>query len=106
MDGCRNDHDELPLVDPAMKLPTFQLKDMPCLSLVLLSLEFIIQLIESTCPSLLLPNLDPILCNCFEGINEIHVILEAIIFEECPPLREITYHLQRVWREVNVELDI
>ena len=39
LDECRYDHDDLPLVDPSMNLPPFQLQDMPCLSLVLMSVE-------------------------------------------------------------------
>ena len=63
LDGCRYDHDELPLVYPDKNLPPCQLQDLTCLRLVLLSLEFIIVKIESACPSLLLPKPYPILCN-------------------------------------------
>ena len=65
LDGRENDHDDLPLVDPPMNLPPCQLQDLPCLSLVLIHLEFIIRLIESACTILLLTNLDPLLCNFF-----------------------------------------
>ena len=65
LDGYRDDHDDLPLVDPSMKLPPCQLQELNCLSLVLLCLEFIIRLIESTRTSLLLTNLDPLLCKNF-----------------------------------------
>ena len=58
LDGCINDNDELLLVFLAMNLSPCQLQELPCLSLVLLCLEFIIGLIESACPSLLLPNPD------------------------------------------------
>ena len=43
--GCRYDNDELTLVYMSMNLPPCQLQDIPCLSLVLLRLEFIIRLI-------------------------------------------------------------
>ena len=61
LDCCRYDHDDLPMVDPSMNLPPCQLQELPCLSLVLICLEFIICLIESACTSLLLTNLDPLL---------------------------------------------
>ena len=62
LDCCRDDRDDIPLGDPAMNLPPRHLQDLPCLSLVLICLEFIIKLIESACLSLLLPNIDPHLC--------------------------------------------
>ena len=55
--GCRDDHDELPLGYPSMNLPPCQIQELPCLSLVLLCLEFIIGLIESACPSPSFPTL-------------------------------------------------
>ena len=61
LDGSRDDHDDMPLVDPDMNLPPCHLCDLPYLSLVLIRLEFIIGLIESACTSLLLANLDPLL---------------------------------------------
>ena len=61
LDVCRDDHDAMPLVDPSTKLPPCQLQELPCLSLVLLRLEFIIRLIESACTSLLLAKLDPLI---------------------------------------------
>ena len=82
LDGCRDARDELPLVDTFMNLSIFQLQDLPCLSLVLLHLEFIICLIESACTSLLLANLDPLFCKKYESISDIHMRLEAIICEE------------------------
>ena len=84
--GSRDDHYELPLGYPSMNLPACQIQELPCLSLVLLSLEFIIGLIESACPSLLIPNPDPLLCKKNEVFSDIDVILESIIFEEGPPL--------------------
>ena len=63
LDGCRNDHDDLPLVYPSMKIPPCQLQELPCLSLFLLLLEFIRGLIESGCTSLLLYNPDLLLYN-------------------------------------------
>ena len=75
LDGCRYDNDDLSLVDPSMNLPPLQLQEMPCFSLVLLHLEFIIRLIESACTSLLLTNRDPLLCKFFEGIGDINAIL-------------------------------
>ena len=62
LDGCRYDNDYLQLGYMTMKLLTRHLQDLPCLILVLLRLEFIIRLIEGACPSLFLPNLDPLLC--------------------------------------------
>ena len=103
--GFRDDHDELPRVYPFMNLPPCQIQELPCLRLVLLRLEFIIGLIESACPSLLLPNPDPLLCNFFEAFSDIDVRLESIICEEGPPLWEVTNNLQRIWRKRVVELD-
>ena len=99
LDGCRDDHDELPLVDRFMNLPPCQLQELPCLRLVLLHLEFIIRLIESACTSLLLTNLDPLLCKIFDGISDIHVRLEAIVCEERQLLWEITNNLKRILRD-------
>ena len=79
--GCRDNHDELPLVDPAMNLPLCQLQELTCLNLFLLRLEVVIRLIETACTSLLLPNLGPLLYKMFEGISDINVILESIICE-------------------------
>ena len=45
LDDCRYDHDELTLVDTPMNLLLYQLHELPCLSLVLIHLEFIINLI-------------------------------------------------------------
>ena len=81
LDGCRDDHDDLTLVYLAMNLPPCQLQELPCLSLVLPILEFIIGLIESACTSLLLPNPDPLLCKFFEAFSDIDVRLEFIICE-------------------------
>ena len=65
-----------------MNLPPCQLQELPCLIFVLIYLEFIIHLIESAFTSLLLTNLDPLLCKIIKGISDIHVRLEAIICEE------------------------
>ena len=62
LDVCIDDHDELPLVDPSVNLPSCQLQELTCLSLVLLCLEFIILLIGNARNSLLLTNFDPLLC--------------------------------------------
>ena len=61
LDGCRYNIDELPLVDLATNLLWLNIQDLPYLILVLILLEFIIHLIESTCPSLFFPILDPLL---------------------------------------------
>ena len=105
LDGCRYDHDELPLDYTAMKLPPCQLQELSCLSLVLLRLEFTIHLIESACPSLLVPNPDTLLRNCFEAFSDIEMRLEAIICEEGPPLWKFTNILQIIWRDRDVDLD-
>ena len=104
LDGYRDEHNDLPLVYPSMNLPSCQLQELPCMSLVLLHLEFIIGLIESACISLLLPNPDPLLCKIFEAFSEIYVRLESIICEEGPPLWEFTNHLQRIWSNIGVEI--
>ena len=105
MDGCRDDHEDTPLVYPSKNIPLCQLQELPCLSLVLLRLEFIIGLIESDCPSLLLPNPDLLLCIFFEAFSEIGTIIEYNICEEGPPLWEATNNLQIIWRNRDVELD-
>ena len=102
----RDDHDELPLVDPSMNLPLCQLQELNCLDLVLLYLEFIMHLIESACTILLLTNLNYVLYNFFEGISDIQMRLLSIICEELPPLWEITNHLKIIWRDRGGELDI
>ena len=60
-DACKDDHDELPLVDLSMNLFPCQIQEMPCLSLGILRLEFITRLVESACTTLLLPNLGSLL---------------------------------------------
>ena len=74
-DGCINYHDELPMVYHSINIPPWKLQELPCLSLVLICLEFIIGLIESAFPSLLLPKSDPLLRNFFEAFSEISVRL-------------------------------
>ena len=106
LDGCRENHDELPIVYLEIRLIPYYLWKLPCHLFVLLCLEFFICLIEISCPSLFLPNLDPIPCRNFEAFSKIHVILEAVICKELPPLREITYHLQRNLRDGDGDLGI
>ena len=67
-----------------MNLLLCQLQKLPCLSLVLICLEFIIGLIESAYLSLLIPNPDLLLRKFSEAYSEIDVILEAIICDEGP----------------------
>ena len=64
-----------------MNLLSFQLQKLPCLSIVLLCLEFTIRMIESACTSLHLTNLDPLLCKKIEVSSDIHVRLEVVICE-------------------------
>ena len=104
LDDFIDGHDDLSLVYPDMDLPPYQLQELHCSRIVLIRLEFIICLIESTCPSLLLPNLDPVIRNFFEALSDIGVILERIISEEGPPLWEVINHLQIIWRYISVEL--
>ena len=78
---CRDDHDDMPLVDLSMNLPPGQIQELPCLSLVLLPMEFIIRLIESACTSFIRTKLY-LLLNKHEGISDMHVRLESIICEE------------------------
>ena len=61
LDVCRDDYDDLPLIDSSMNLTLCQILDLHCLCLVLLHLEFIVRLIESACTSFLLTNLDSLL---------------------------------------------
>ena len=104
LDGCIDYHNNMTLGDPATTLPLLHLQDLPCLSLVLNILECIIHLIESAYTSLILPNLDRLICNNLEALSEIDVRLEAIIGEECPQLIKITYHMQIIWRDRYGEL--
>ena len=103
--GCIYGHDELPLVYLTMNLPPFQLQDLPCLSLVLICLEFIIDLIESACTSLLFPNPDPLPRRFFQAFSYIYVRLESIICKEGPQLWQVMNHMQIIWRNIYVELD-
>ena len=75
LDDCRENHDELPLVDPYTHLPPCHIQVPPCYKLALILLEGIIQLIGSAFLSLLLPKLSHILCKNFEAFSEIHVRL-------------------------------
>ena len=59
--GCNDDHNGLPLVVLSINFPLWNLHDMLCL----LCLLFIIRFIESACPSLLLPKLDPLVFKNF-----------------------------------------
>ena len=102
LDGCRDDHNELPLVYPSMNIPPCQLQELPYLILVLILLEFIIGFIESACSSLLIPIPDTLLCICFEAFSDIDVIIEFIRCEEGTKLWEVTNHLQGIWRDRDV----
>ena len=53
---------------------------------------------EITVPSI-------ILCKKIEAFSDNDVRLESIICEEGPPLWEVTDHLQRIFRNIGVELD-
>ena len=86
LDGYKDDYDDIPVVYPAMNILPCQLHELPCLRLVLILLEFIICVIESTCHSLLLHNPDSLLQKDFEAFNGIDVILESIKCEKVPPL--------------------
>ena len=86
MDGYRDDHDDLPLVYLAMNIPSCQLQELTCLSLILICLEVIIGLIEIACPSLLLPIPDHLSRKLYETFSDIDVRIEYIICEEGPPL--------------------
>ena len=81
LDGCKDDNDDLLLIDPTINLPKYQLQELSCLSLVLLRLEFITRFIESACTSLLFTKIYPLLCKCFEAFSETHMRLEYIICE-------------------------
>ena len=62
LDSCRDDRDELPLVDPNIYRLPRHIQYMTCHNLVLILLEFIIQLIKRACHRILLTNIDHILC--------------------------------------------
>ena len=62
LDGCIYNYDNLPLGDVSMNIPLHHIQELPCLILVLIRLEFIMCLIESAFPSLVLHNLDHFLC--------------------------------------------
>ena len=57
LDGCKDDNDDLLLIDPTINLPKYQLQELSCLSLVLLRLEFIRGLIEALVPASSFPTL-------------------------------------------------
>ena len=78
LDYCKDDHDEMPMVDLSMNLPPCQLQELPYLRLVLLCLAFIMCLVEIPCTSLFLTNIDPLRCKNFEGISD---KIEAIIYK-------------------------
>ena len=105
LDVCKEFHNDLPLDYPAMHLLTCHLQDLPCKTIVLLKLEFILHLIENDCPSLLLPNFDHLFYKTIEDFSDIQVILEAIVSEEYPPLIESTYNLKRIYRDRYLWLD-
>ena len=73
--------------------------------LFLLCLEFIIGLIESACPSLLITNPDPFLFNFLEAFSDVYLILESIICEEGLPLWEDMNNMHIIWRNIDAELD-
>ena len=103
--GLRDDHDELPLGYPSMNLPPCQIQELTCLSRLLTCLELIIGLIESACPSLLLPDPYPFFCKNFEAFSDIDVRHESIACEERSPLWEVMNHLKIIWKNRGVELD-
>ena len=59
--GCRDDHDELPLVYQAMNLPLCHILVLLCHNFVLIRLVFIIFFMESACSVLLLTIIDNLL---------------------------------------------
>ena len=92
-DGCRDDIDDLPVFYPGINLPTCQLQEIPCLSLVLLCLELIIGFIKPLLPSDSIPTLILSSAKYFEELNDIDVRLESIICDEGKPLQEVTNNL-------------
>ena len=78
---CRDDHNEMTLAYLAMNPLSLQIQYLPCLSLVLIRLDFIIHLIESAFTSLLLTNPDTLLRKLLEAFSDIDVRLEAITCE-------------------------
>ena len=105
LDGCRYDHDDIPLVYPDINFLPCQLQDMPCSSLVLIHLEFTIGLIESACTSLLITNPNLLLRKSFKTFSEIDLRIEYQIRKEGPPLLKVTNHLPIVCRNIDAELD-
>ena len=101
LDGCRDYHDDLPLVYQEVNLPLWQIQDLPCLILVMLLLEFNIGLIESACPSLLLSKPDPIL----RFFSRPSVTLTWNLNPPYVRKAHVTNHLQRIWKNIGVELD-
>ena len=59
--GIYTDFDEMQLVDMSINIPPGHLQGLTCHLIVLLCMEFIIQLISITCPSILINNIDHIL---------------------------------------------
>ena len=99
LDGFIDYYNDLILVDQAINRPMCHLQYLICLRLFLIHLQFIIWFIVRTCPSFLLLNLSTLRCKWFEILSDINVILEEIIWEECPPLRKISYYMQIIFRD-------
>ena len=64
-----------------MHLPPCHLLELTFLNLVLTHLEFITQLIDTSCPILIISNIDPLLYKHVEAFSDIHLVIEAIICE-------------------------
>ena len=87
LNDCKDDCDYISLGYLDMNLPPRHLQDLPCLSLILIFLEFIIRFIEISCPRILLHNLDTLLYKNCKALSDIHIRLESIICGIYPPLR-------------------
>ena len=61
LDGCRNDWDDMLLVDMAMNIPLRHLLELPFMNLALLHPKFITHYIDTSVPILILTNIDPLI---------------------------------------------
>ena len=81
LDRCRDDRNCLTLVDLSMHPLLRQFQEMHFINLVLIHLEFITQLIDTSVSILILPNINHLLYKYVEAFSDIHLLIEAIICE-------------------------
>ena len=81
LDGYRDNHDDMSLVDMAMNQPPQHQNNLPCYANIMICLELIILLIKSAFTNLLIINLTPIVRKIIDAFFEINMGIETVIWK-------------------------